>query len=460
MKIIHLANHVLECGNGIVNVMVDLACGQADAGHEVVVASSGGQYETLLAAHGVRHLRLVQEPRPERLLAMCWRLGRMVRAERPDIVHAHMMTGVLIARVVRGIGPGATYRLVSTVHNEFQRSATVMGIADRVVAVSTAVAASMRRRGVSDTRLRTIPNGTINSPRTAVSRRAPPDAVTTTRGKLAHPAASVQAVRPAAPSAAVQSVGSGVLSAALQTAGSAAPSVVARAVGSAVPSAVVQAVGSAVPAETAQAARSVAPSAAGAAARLKRPNVMTVAGMYRRKGIDVLLRAFALVAGGQVTNAHLYIVGEGPDREEFETLSHELGLDDCTHFLGFRADVPALLAACDVFVLPSLQEPFGLVISEAREAGCAVVASDVGGIPEAMDFGQAGLLVPPGDHEALGGVLNDLLADEALRESWRARARLDLDWLKVERVNADYLALYEEVLGRPALPAMAASGAR
>jgi glycosyltransferase involved in cell wall biosynthesis len=362
MKIIHLANHVLEIGNGIVNVMVDLACGQADAGHEVVVASSGGQFEALLAAHGVRHIRLVQEPRLAKLLPMCWRFSRIVRAERPDIVHAHMMTGVLIARVVRMLTLGRAYRLVSTVHNEFQRSATVMGIADRVVAVSAAVAVSMKQRGVSAVRLRTIANGSIDSPRTA--------------------ATSANVVSEGAP-------------------------------------------------------------------LLEHPNVMTVAGMYRRKGIDVLLRAFAPLAA-QLPVVHLYIVGDGPDRAEFEALARELGLEGRAHFLGFRADVPALLKAADVFVLPSLQEPFGLVISEAREAGCAVVASDVDGIPEATSFGRAGVLVPPGDHQALGRSLHALLVDETLRNTWRERARTDLEWLRVGRVNADYLAVYEEVLGRPA----------
>ncbi|CAB3804519.1 glycosyltransferase [Pararobbsia alpina] len=357
MKIIHLANHVLEIGNGIVNVMVDLACGQADAGHDVVVASAGGQYEALLAEHGVRHIQLVQEPRPAKLLPMCWRFSRIVRAERPDIVHAHMMTGVLIARVVRAFARGRAYRLVSTVHNEFQRSAIVMGIADRVVAVSAAVAESMKRRGVPEVRLRTIANGSIGSPRTAAS------------------------------------------------------------------------------------------AASSSTLVLERPNVMTVAGMYRRKGIDVLLRAFKPVAA-QLPHAHLYIVGDGPDRAEFEALAHTLGLEGRAHFLGFRQDVPALLEATDVFVLPSLQEPFGLVISEAREAGCAVVASDVGGIPEAMSFGRAGVLVPPGDHQVLGRTLHALLADDTLRNTWRERARTDLEWLEVGRVNADYLAVYEEVLGR------------
>ncbi|MDR5816097.1 hypothetical protein QCE62_21125 [Caballeronia sp. LZ033] len=70
MKIVHLANHAEKIGNGIVNVMVDLACLQSKAGHQVAVASSGGSFEALLERHGVRHLTLPQSPRPRRGPAM------------------------------------------------------------------------------------------------------------------------------------------------------------------------------------------------------------------------------------------------------------------------------------------------------------------------------------------------------------------------------------------------------
>ena len=358
LKIIHLANHVLEIGNGIVNVMVDLACCQADAGHQVVVASAGGEYEALLARHGVRHIRLEQEPKVTKLLSMCWWLNRIISAEKPDIIHAHMMTGMLISRLIRF---GRAYRLVSTVHNEFQRSATVMGFADRVVAVGSAVAASMARRGVPAGRLRTIANGTINSPRRPRRESLSPPAVATM--ELSH------------------------------------------------------------------------------------PNVMTVAGMYHRKGIGVLLNAFASVEA-TMPPAHLYLVGDGPDRTEFEAQSASLGLTDRVHFLGFQADIPGLLAQADVFTLASLRDPFPLVVIEAREAGCAIVASNVDGIPEAVGFGGAGVLVPPGDAPALSSALQTMLSSETERQAWRARARANLEWLYVDRVNREYLSVYEEVLGR------------
>src|SRR5258707_7194544 len=98
LKIIHLANHVQEVGNGIVNVVIDLACSQADAGHDVLVASAGGEYEALLARHGVRHVHLAQQPKPSKLAAMCWQFNKLVMREEPDVVHVHMVTGALIAK--------------------------------------------------------------------------------------------------------------------------------------------------------------------------------------------------------------------------------------------------------------------------------------------------------------------------------------------------------------------------
>jgi glycosyltransferase involved in cell wall biosynthesis len=182
---------------------------------------------------------------------------------------------------------------------------------------------------------------------------------------------------------------------------------------------------------------------------------MTVAGLYHRKGIGVLLNAFATVETG-LRVPHLYLVGDGPDRAEFEAQATRLGIADRVHFLGFQADIPALLAEADVFTLASLRDPFPLVVIEAREAGCAIVASNVDGIPEAIGFGEAGVLVAPGDVQALAAALRNMLFNDAERETWRVRARTNLAWLEVGRVNREYLEVYEEVLGRKPLPAAAA----
>jgi hypothetical protein len=96
------------------------------------------------------------------------------------MVHAHMMTGVVLARALR-VGFG--YAVVSTVHNEFQRSAVLMGCADRVIAVSKAVAQSMARRGIPQNKLRVVNNGTLGSPPHSPTERIPTDATTPTRDR-------------------------------------------------------------------------------------------------------------------------------------------------------------------------------------------------------------------------------------------------------------------------------------
>ena len=99
MKILHLANHCHEIGNGIMNVAVDLACEQARMGHIVLFGSAGGSYVELLEAHGVRHVFIPQHwRRPVAALGGFHALGRLLREQVPDIVHAHMMTGALMAR--------------------------------------------------------------------------------------------------------------------------------------------------------------------------------------------------------------------------------------------------------------------------------------------------------------------------------------------------------------------------
>ena len=131
MRIIHILNHVQEIGNGIVNVAVDLACLQAKSGYEVAVISAGGEYEKLLNNCGVKHYQLDQTRKPNSIIKAAVRYRAIAAEFQPDIVHAHMMTGVILARIFQG----NKYTLVSTVHNEFQRSSLLMGLADRVIAV-------------------------------------------------------------------------------------------------------------------------------------------------------------------------------------------------------------------------------------------------------------------------------------------------------------------------------------
>jgi glycosyltransferase involved in cell wall biosynthesis len=351
MRILHLANHARDVGNGIVNVMVDLAVAQAAAGHAVTIASAECGFGELLAGSGVRHVTLAQR-KPLALPLAVRELRRLTRETTPDIVHAHMVSGALVGALARRAG-GGHYALVTTVHNEFQRSSDLMRLGDRVVAVSGAVAASMIGRGIPADKIRVVRNGTIGSARLA---RLP-------------------------------------------------------------------------------AARKT----------LAGPSIVTVSGLYARKGVLDLIDAFADVHRA-VPGAQLYLVGNGPDRAACVQLAEDLGVSDAVHLPGFARDPRPWMRAADVFVLASHSESFPLVLSEAREAGCAIVATAVGGVPEALGYGAAGLIVPAQRPRLLGEALSRLLRDRDTLDGWRARAAQDIDWLRVDRVERDYGAIYTELL--------------
>jgi glycosyltransferase involved in cell wall biosynthesis len=228
-----------------------------------------------------------------------------------------------------------------------------MGWADRVIAVSKAVAQSMARRGIPQNKLRVVNNGTLGSPRTRQLKEYQPM-------PLQHPA------------------------------------------------------------------------------------IATVAGMYQRKGIAELIEAFAQIAA-EFPDAHLYLVGNGPDREMFEAQAQSTPVSDRIHFEGFQSEPQRYLLATDIFVLASHRDPSPLVIPEAREAGCAIIASDVDGIPEALDKGQAGILVPPTDSNALGAALKQLLSNSAILHKWKKQAQTNLEWLTVSRVHEETLDVYSEL---------------
>jgi glycosyltransferase involved in cell wall biosynthesis len=130
-----------------------------------------------------------------------------------------------------------------------------------------------------------------------------------------------------------------------------------------------------------------------------------------KKGLTILLKAMAELARryGQPP-CQLLIVGDGPSRHELELLREQLGLSSWVVFSGSRRDIPQVLHVLDAFVLPSLYEGFGIAILEAMAAGKPVIATVVGGIPEFVLSGETGLLVEPGNVEALADAIDRLLS--------------------------------------------------
>ncbi|MGH7624276.1 MAG: glycosyltransferase [Gemmatimonadaceae bacterium] len=151
--------------------------------------------------------------------------------------------------------------------------------------------------------------------------------------------------------------------------------------------------------------------------------IVAIGNLYPVKGHSVLLRALAeLPRGASAESWHLAIAGRGGEESALRALARESGLEQQVHLLGFRSDVPDILAAADVFVMPSLSEGLPLALVEAMAASLPVIASDVGGIPEVAVRDAEALFVAPGDARALAAALARLLRDSALRASLGAAA--------------------------------------
>lgn len=351
MKIVHLLKHGVR-GNGHVHVAVDLACAQADAGHQVMFVSSGGSYDSLLIDHGVE-VNTIPEPGGFRgTIASSWALLSHARRFRPDIIHAHMMSSAVLgfgaAKVVRAT-------LVTTVHNSFESHSVLMRLGKVVVAVSDAERQLLLSRGYRPKKVVTVLNGADQSPREALE---------------------------------LEDIG-----------------------------------------------------------HLKRPCVLTLSGLHKRKAVGDVITAFAEVQP-DFPAWHLNIVGWGADRERLELLVSDLGLADSVHFMGSTMTPRPLLEEADIFATASLADPCPLTVTEARAAGCAIVGTSVGGIPELLGHGRAGQLVPPADPPAMARAFRILMADPEVLASWRTRAKTGAEYFTVQRVSDDYVRVYEKALRR------------
>ncbi|GAB3196481.1 glycosyltransferase [Geodermatophilus arenarius] len=345
----HVLKHAVR-GNGHVHVAVDLACAQADAGHDVTFASARGSYDDLLREHGVRVVDVPEATGGPAAVRSGWALLRLAHRTRPEIMHAHMMSSAVLAYPVAKV-TGAV--LVTTVHNSFDAHSNLMRLGKVVVAVSEAERQALITKGFPPRKVVAVLNGAARSPRESL----PLDDI----GPLA------------------------------------------------------------------------------------RPCVLSLSGIHPRKAVGDIISAFAEVHP-EFPDWHLNVVGWGPEREALEARVADLSLTDSVHFMGSTLTPKPLLEAADVFASASLADPCPLTTTEARAAGCAIVATSVGGVPEVLDRGRAGQLVPPQDPPAMAAAFRRLMGDPAELAAWQDRARKGSEYLTVERVAADYEQVYRSVL--------------
>lgn len=139
------------------------------------------------------------------------------------------------------------------------------------------------------------------------------------------------------------------------------------------------------------------------------PIIGCIGRLEPQKGHHFLLEALSLLRKERGDSPHLIIVGEGSQRHRICDIIASENLQDRVHLLGSRRDIPEILAAFDIFVLPSLWEGLPLALLEAMAAGVPVIASAVGGIGEVLNHGEYGIALPPGDVHALYSAIAGLL---------------------------------------------------
>jgi glycosyltransferase involved in cell wall biosynthesis len=173
--------------------------------------------------------------------------------------------------------------------------------------------------------------------------------------------------------------------------------------------------------------------------------IVSVGNLYPVKGHHHLIDALALLTDRHPT-AHLAIGGRGDLEDALRSRARACGIENRVHLLGLRSDIPAVLRAADLFVLPSLSEGLPLALLEAMFAGCPIVATDVGDVRVALADGNAGVLVEPGSPEALARAIDDLLSSPRRASELGERAsRHAGDEYDVDQMVRRYRAVYEDL---------------
>jgi glycosyltransferase involved in cell wall biosynthesis len=172
--------------------------------------------------------------------------------------------------------------------------------------------------------------------------------------------------------------------------------------------------------------------------------------LFPRKGIRFLVEAAARLKP-RFPELRVVVAGDGFERPELIKLAEALGIADQVTFLGWvpNSDLPPYYRAAAISVIPSLEEGFGIPAAEAMGCETPVVASDAGGLPEVVEHGVTGLIVPRGDSAALADAMGQLLADPARRaemgRAGRERALRLFDW---DRTAEQFEQIYASVLAR------------
>jgi len=170
--------------------------------------------------------------------------------------------------------------------------------------------------------------------------------------------------------------------------------------------------------------------------------LVRVGRLANSKGNDLLLQALA--GKPQFEHVRVLFVGDGEEQSLLQSLAASLGLGARTRFTGYRADIPDLLAAGDLFVLPSIKEGLPIALLEAMACGMPIVSTNAGAISMALEHARNAWVVPAGDVNALADALAQAVSRPDLRDTYARRAHEDfLRWFSVDAMGAAYASIYE-----------------
>jgi len=168
-----------------------------------------------------------------------------------------------------------------------------------------------------------------------------------------------------------------------------------------------------------------------------------------RKGLDTLIEAFSL-ARLHYANLRLLIVGDGPERERLEGLVARFELESQVQLLPNRSPIAPYLMAMDMFAAPSRTEGLGVALIEALAMGLPIVASNVGGIPEVVEDGKCGRLLPPDRIDLWAENLSDLVSMRDVLDQWSHDAPRFARRFSLEASSARLAQVYDQLLGEEA----------
>lgn len=179
----------------------------------------------------------------------------------------------------------------------------------------------------------------------------------------------------------------------------------------------------------------------------KVPRILYVGGIERSKGIDYLLKAAGELRRNTQHPVEVVLIGEGRYEGRAKELATELGIDDAVAFVGKRpnTEIPLWINACDLLVLPSLSEGFGVVLIEAMACGKPVVATRCGG-PEDIVTPETGILVSPGDYMALAEALQEVLSDQRRFDPQDIRRQAVAKYA-YDSIASSIIGVYRDILG-------------